>query len=583
MDIPNKLLEPLRFVVMLLMAVVLYVMVLQWQKDSVEASASQSKTPAVAAQKNTLAVPAAGDVPGVGPAHEANSDVPVVAVEQASVAAATTGNSAALSGATLSGTTASSSLIHVRTDVLDVDIDPRGGDIVQLSLPYYTRTVEDKTPFTMLQKNADQLYVAQSGLVSTDGPDAAAQRPLYSSTANEFVLADDQSTVTVPLHLVTEKGLVVDKVFTFRKGDYLIDITHKVNNATTAPVTLAVYGQIKRDDSKDPAAESAGPGMATYLGGAYWTAEKPYNKLDMEDFSEKPLKQTMQGGWLAWVQHYFVSAWIPDSKQKNHFSSSENKADGTYLLTWTGPASQLAVGSQASFAAQFYAGPKIQEKLQHISPGLDLTVDYGWLWFIAQALFKLLAWIQSIVVNWGVAIIMLTLLVKIALYPLSLASYRSMAKLRKITPEMTRLKEQYGEDRQKMGQAMMELYKKEGVNPLGGCLPILVQMPVFISLYWALMESVELRHAPFFGWIHDLAAMDPYFILPVIMGASMWFQQSLNPEPPDPMQAKVMKLMPVVFSFFFLWFPSGLVLYWVINNLVSIAQQWWINRQIEAA
>lgn len=302
----------------------------------------------------------------------------------------------------------------------------------------------------------------------------------------------------------------------------------------------------------------------------------------MKDMDDKNLRETVQGGWVAWLQHYFVTAWVPAKDDTNQVTTRKD-SQGNYIIGFVGPQLNVPVGASAETSATLYAGPKLQDKLKELSPGLELTVDYGFLWFIAQPIFWLLQVIHSIVGNWGWSIIFLTVIIKLAFFPLSAASYKSMARMRAVAPKLQSLKEQFGDDRQKMSQAMMELYKKEKINPLGGCLPILVQMPVFLALYWTLLESVEIRQAPWLGWIVDLSIKDPYFILPIIMGATMFFQQTLNPTPPDPMQARILKLMPIVFTFFFLWFPAGLVLYWVVNNVLSIAQQWYITRQIERA
>lgn len=302
----------------------------------------------------------------------------------------------------------------------------------------------------------------------------------------------------------------------------------------------------------------------------------------MKDIDKGSLKENVSGGWVAWLQHYFVTAWIP-AKSDNNVVQTRKDSQGNYIIGYTGPVISVPAGGKVETSALLYAGPKIQSKLKELSPGLELTVDYGFLWFIAQPIFWLLQHIHSLLGNWGWSIIVLTMLIKGLFFPLSAASYRSMARMRAVAPKLAALKERFGDDRQKMSQAMMELYKKEKINPLGGCLPILVQMPVFLALYWVLLESVEMRQAPWILWITDLSIKDPFFILPIIMGATMFIQQRLNPTPPDPMQAKVMKMMPIIFTFFFLWFPAGLVLYWVVNNCLSISQQWYITRRIEAA
>jgi len=307
----------------------------------------------------------------------------------------------------------------------------------------------------------------------------------------------------------------------------------------------------------------------------------PYTKVKFDDLEDQPYRASVEGGYMAMVQHYFLSAWIPEESQKNTYHARKLPGQDIYLLGFTSPLWRVEPGQQYVEKAAFYVGPKDQYRLEKITPGLNLTVDYGFLWWLAQPLFGLLTFIHGLVHNWGISIILLTMIVKALLYPLSAASFKSMAKMRRLQPEMTRLKERYGDDRQQFSQAMMELYKKEGANPLGGCLPILLQMPVFLALYWTLMESVELRQSPFFLWIHDLSDMDPYFVLPILMGISMFITQMLQPEPPDPVQAKVFKLMPIMFTFFFLWFPSGLVLYWLVNNILSILQQWYVTRQLE--
>lgn len=342
-----------------------------------------------------------------------------------------------------------------------------------------------------------------------------------------------------------------------------------------------MFAQLKRDASSDPSSSTA-TGTATYLGAALWTASEPYKKVSMKDIDKGSLKENVSGGWVAWLQHYFVTAWIP-AKSDNNVVQTRKDSQGNYIIGYTGPAISVPAGGKVETSAMLYAGPKIQSKLKELSPGLELTVDYGFLWFIAQPIFWLLQHIHSLLGNWGWSIIVLTMLIKGLFFPLSAASYRSMARMRAVAPKLAALKERFGDDRQKMSQAMMELYKKEKINPLGGCLPILVQMPVFLALYWVLLESVEMRQAPWMLWITDLSIKDPFFILPIIMGATMFIQQRLNPTPPDPMQAKVMKMMPIIFTFFFLWFPAGLVLYWVVNNCLSIAQQWYITRSIEAA
>jgi YidC/Oxa1 family membrane protein insertase len=474
-------------------------------------------------------------------------------------------------------------MISAASDVLELIIDLEGGDIVQSALPAYPALIDNPDrPFLLLENGERRSYIAQSGLVGKDGIDSGGRARLTAAKTN-YELAQGRDELQVDLFFETEDGVNITKRFTLRRGDYLVDVEYLVDNQSQERWQANLFGQIKRDGSPDPSAElQSGMGMVPFLGTAITSPDERFNKFNFDDMQEKPFRGKIPGGWIAMIQHYFLSAWIPAVDQ-THTYSTRVTGNGYNIGGFVSPALVVDPGYSGSTGASLYLGPKDQYRLKEISEYLDLSVDYGWLWWIAQPLFWLLINIYSFVGNWGIAIILLTVLIKAAFFKLSATSYRSMANMRRVQPKMADIKERYADDKQKQSQAMMELYKKEKINPLGGCLPILVQMPVFISLYWVLMESVELRQAPFYGWIHDLSVMDPYFILPLIMGASMWFQQRLNPAPPDPMQAKIMQWMPIVFTFFFLWFPAGLVLYWVSNNLLSIAQQWVITRQIEKA
>lgn len=472
-------------------------------------------------------------------------------------------------------------VIQVYTDVLQVAIDLEGGDIIELELPKYPARIDTpEVPFVLLEDNSTRVYVAQSGLIGADGIDRNG-RPLYATASSIYKLQDDEDNLVIDLYWETEEGVKVTKRFSFTRGDYLIGVDYLVDNESDSRWQANMFGQLKRDSSPAPSASSSGGmGLAPFLGAATTQPDDHFTKFTFDDMQEEPFKETLPGGWIAMIQHYFLSAWIPNPDQ-NHTYSTRTTRSGFNIAGFTSPALVLDPGEQGEIGAQFYAGPKDQYRLKEISPYLDLSVDYGWLWWIAQPLFWLLTKIHALVGNWGVAIILLTVLIKAVFFKLSATSYKSMANMRRVQPKMQEIREQYAEDKQKQSQAMMELYRKEKINPMGGCLPILVQMPVFIALYWVLMESVELRQAPFFLWIDDLSVMDPYFVLPLMMGASMYFMQKLNPPPPDPMQAKIMQWLPVVFTFFFLWFPAGLVLYWVVNNLLSMAQQYVITRQIE--
>lgn len=479
--------------------------------------------------------------------------------------------------------TPNSSLVTITTDAMIVKIDKNGGDIVHVALrKHLAKLDEDKKPFVLLDNSRRLMYVAQSGLRGKNATDTAKRRAQYQSAKADYNLSDSQESLNVDLQLTDETGVEITKRFSFKRDSYLINVAHIINNKSAADWQVGMFAQIKRDNSQDPGAESGGLGMQPFLGVATTNAEENYIKQTFEEMDEEPYKAEVDGGWISMVQHYFISAWIPPKGQPAAYATKVTPSTGANIISYKGPDVSVAPGETATLSAQFYAGPKDQYKLQEISPHLDLTVDYGWLWWVAQPLFWLLTKLHGLLGNWGWSIIALTLVIKALFFQLSATSYRSMAKMRTVAPKMQELKDRFGDDRQKLSQATMDLYKKEKINPLGGCLPILIQMPVFIALYWVLMESVELRHAPFLLWIEDLSTMDPYFVLPLIMGASMWAQQKLNPAPTDPMQAKMMQYLPIVFTLLFLFFPSGLVLYWVTNNLLSIAQQYVITRQIEA-
>lgn len=535
------------------------------------------QTPEISASAATL--PSQATLPTDIATAESTSDIPQVEVAKPDVAEPVVINR---------------QLVTVTTDTLEVTIDTLGGDIVRVALPQHKTKLVEKgetaESFVLMNRVQDAvtgnqfIYLAQSGLVGPNGTDKAdGSRPTFSVEQSHFEMTNNEDTLEVKLSQVTDTSTII-KSFTFTRDSYLIDINYIVNNNSNSPWIAHLYGQIKRDNS--PVKVDGGAmGMQPFLGAAYTTEEERYVKVDFSDLKEEgPIKAQHDGGWIALVQHYFVSAWVPNAEQTNNYllrSRTNNQGDTVNLLGFTGPAVTISPGTQGRLNARFYAGPKDVAALEEITDYLDLTVDYGWLWWVAKPLFSALSGIQDVVANWGLSIILLTVAIKILFFPLSAASYKSMARMRKLQPKLMSLKDQYGDDRQRMSQELMKLYQKEKVNPMGGCLPILVQMPVFIALYWVLMESVELRHTPFL-YLADLSVKDPYFILPIIMGATMILQQRLNPVPPDPTQAAIMKWMPVAFTFFFLWFPSGLVLYWVVNNALSIAQQWYITRKIEA-
>uniref|UniRef100_A0A486XTM3 Membrane protein insertase YidC n=1 Tax=Rheinheimera sp. BAL341 TaxID=1708203 RepID=A0A486XTM3_9GAMM len=467
--------------------------------------------------------------------------------------------------------------VSVKTDVLDLDISTRGGDIVALTLPAFELDKGKSEPYPLMRRLQNFEYVAQSGLIGRDGPDDSRNaRPVYTTAQNSYSMAEGATELVVPL-LFNHNGLQIEKRFTFTAGQYDVRVDYFIHNQSAEVKTVQPYQHLVQSIDNG---ESASMMMPIYRGAAFGTAEERYNKYAFDDMQDKNLLEATTGGWVAMLEHYFVSAWIPDQQADNQLYSLVRNGQG--VIGAKGPAVNIEPDATITLSSTFYAGPKTQDNLAKLANGLDLTVDYGFLWFISQLLFWLLTTIQGFVVNWGLAIICITLLVKGAMYPLTKVQYESMAKMRNLKPKIEELQARYKDDRQKMGPAMMELYRKEKVNPMGGCLPMLIQMPIFLALYWVFVESVELRHAPFMLWINDLSAQDPYYVLPVLFGISMFLMQKLTPmQVTDPMQQKIMMWMPVAFSVFFLWFPSGLVLYWFVSNLISLAQMLYIYKGME--
>ncbi|HAS5529927.1 TPA: membrane protein insertase YidC [Vibrio cholerae] len=468
--------------------------------------------------------------------------------------------------------------ITVSTDVLTLSIDTLGGDVVSAKLNQYSEELNSPESFVLLQNTQGHQFIAQSGLVGPQGIDVTSNnRPAYQVSADSFTLAEGQDELRIPM-TYQANGIDYTKTFILKRGSYAVDVVFDVANNSGSEATLGMYAHL-RQNLLDSGGNLA---MPTYRGGAYSTSDVHYKKYSFDDMKDRNLSapNDVTVNWVAMIQHYFASAWIPrDEPQAQLYSRVINNLGDMGIRT---PNKTIANGDKAEFEATLWVGPKLQDQMAATAPNLDLVVDYGWLWFIAKPLHWLLSVIQTFVGNWGVAIICLTFIVRGAMYPLTKAQYTSMAKMRMLQPKLQAMRERIGDDRQRMSQEMMELYKKEKVNPLGGCLPILLQMPIFIALYWALMESVELRHSPFFGWIHDLSAQDPYYILPLLMGASMFVIQKMSPTTiTDPMQQKIMTFMPVMFTFFFLWFPSGLVLYWLVSNIVTLIQQTLIYKALE--
>ncbi len=467
----------------------------------------------------------------------------------------------------------------VTTDVVRAEIDANGGDLRSLALTRYQDAVDKKKTFQLLEQTPGHEYVAQSGLIGAGLP---THKTLFHLTPGNYTLAQGQNQLQVPLTWTDPiTGVQVTKTYTFHRDSYEIDVGYQIANPGKLAIPVYAYFQLLRD-GKAPEGESHF--IHTYTGPALYTEQSKFKKMDFKqiDKGEHDYPRYANDGWIGMVQHHFVSAWLPKNGPKREFYTKP-AGDGLYSAGVIMPEGNVQPGASLSFSTPLYAGPQIQKTLTALAPGLDYVVDYGWLTPIAAPIFWTLQKIHQYVGNWGWSIVILTILIKLMFFPLSAKSYKSMAQMRGLAPRLQRLKEQYGDDRQKLHQAMMDLYKTEKINPLGGCLPVVVQIPVFIALYWTLLGSVEMRQAPFMLWIHNLSAPDPYYVLPIIMGITMMIQTRLNPTPPDPIQAKVMMIMPVAFSIFFFFFPAGLVLYWLVNNLISIAQQWYITRRVEAA
>ena len=491
--------------------------------------------------------------------------------------------------------------VKVKTDVIALEIDLQGGTVTNLDLLNYPvekannvvnnlrkmigmEVAEINTaPVRLFNDNQEKLFVAQSGLIAGSGLAAAPNHyTVFTNEQDSYTLQPGQDSLTVPITWTDNKGLVITKLFTFKRGSYEITLGQQVKNNSGKPWSGRQYSQLLRAENTEGKGNMLTGGMRAYDGGVIYTEKSKYQKISFNDMADETLDVTSKGGWTAMIQHYFASAWVPPADQENHFYTKELK-DGRYVIGTYSPSVTVEANTDAQFVSRLFAGPKIQPMMEAIAPGLELTVDYSVLTFIGKPIYSLLNIIHNVIGNWGVAIIGVTMCIKLLFFPLSQASFKSMAKMRKIQPRLKELQERFADDRPRFNTEMMGLYKKEKVNPLGGCLPILIQIPVFMALYWVLSETVEFRQAPFMLWIQDLSIQDPFYILPLIMGITMKIQQGLNPAPIDPIQAKVMKMFPIVFTIFFLFFPAGLVLYWVINNTLSIIQQTYITKQIEKA
>ena len=551
-----------RFVLFLIFATSLLFLWDAWQKEQYPAT----QAPTTATQ-GTEKQAGAGTVETPVPGDQLASSVPQ--------RGATAENGAPVrSGSKLE----SGDKIIVKTDMVLAEIDTAGGDIRRLELLHQPAKEDKNKPFALLESDAEHVYIAQSGLIGEGLP---THKTRFTAEPGKYELAAGQDKIQIRLSAPEAEGVQVTKVYTFHRGNYLIDVSFEVTNQRNAAIQPFSYFQMLRDSQPPVGSFFMIP---TYTGAALYTEEEKFKKIEFSalDKGNASYPKNADNGWIAMLQQYFLTAWLPKDKLPREYYA-KRLGENEYTAGVIVPVGQIEPGNSATITVPFYAGPEEQSKLASIAPGLDLVVDYGWLTVIGAPLFWLLSLFHSWTGNWGVAIILLTMSVKLAFFPLSAAGYRSMAKLRLVTPKLQRLREQHGHDRQRMHQAMMDFYKTEKINPMGGCLPILVQIPVFISLYWVLLSSVELRYASFALWIEDLSAPDPYYVLPVIMGISMFLQQRLSPPATDPIQARVMQIMPLAFSVFFFFFPAGLVLYSLVNNVLSIAQQWQITRMIEGS
>jgi len=552
-------LEQIRNFLLIALAMVVFLIWQAWQTDY----GPKTPTAAPTATSSTPSLPA-NTVKGGDQSAVTHADVPAAPAQEKQQQAAAP--KTALEPV---------ELLKVRTDQFDVGINLHGGGLEVLKLLAFDESAQQPDiPFTLLNNQPPNIFMVQSGLLGP--PQAPNHRVTFESRQREYRMQDGEKQLVVPLFWQSDDGVEVTKRYIFTRGSYVIGLEYLIKNNSSKAWDTRLYGQFQR-------AEVAAKGglfrTYTYTGGVISQPEKPYSKIKFGDMGDANLDVSYKGGWVAMIQHYFAGALVPDPQAENYYYSKA-LGNSLFVLGVMTPAQAIQPGQSGTLSLKIYTGPKDQDRMKALAPYLERTVDYGWLWFIAEPIFWSLRAIHGVLGNWGFAIILLTVIIKLLFFKLSATSYKSMANMRKLQPRIAQLRDRYKGDKSRMNQAMMELYKTEKINPLGGCLPIVVQIPVFISLYWVLLESVELRQSPFIFWIHDLSGHDPYFVLPLLMGISMFAQQRLNPTPPDPMQAKIMMALPIVFTFLFLFFPSGLVLYWFVNNLLSITQQWVITRKI---
>ena len=563
--------DNLRPVLLITLAFIGYLLWMEWQKDYAPVSTPPAAATGVAATEagpvaagnniDTEDLPEISDAPAAAPTAEAPAQAGEASMRDVSP------------------------VVRVLTDVLDIEIDLKGGTVVGAKLLNYPEVLKDPSEkVNLLQRDGPNPFLAQSGLLSNQG--APNHTTVYQSKNLSYQLVDGVEEIRVPLTWESAEGIQVKKIFILRRGAYVVEVIHEVTNGSSSAWSGSRYDQLQRSVAAEATERSfTDPGTYSFTGMAFYSPDEKFEKLAFDDVSDEPFNKTTAGGWLAMIQHYFFAAWIPPGDELAVYSTKEISVQGRprYLARLVSPAVTVAAGQQQEFSSRLYLGPKLQEELEAVAPGLEFTVNYGIFTVFSKPLFWLLSHIHSLVGNWGWAIVLLTILIKAAFFKLTEAQYRSMARMRKLQPRIEQLKERYGDDRQRMSQSMMEMYKTEKVNPLGGCLPILVQIPIFIALYWVLLESVELRQAPFILWIDNLSARDPYFILPALNAIFMIMTQRLTPMAGmDPLQRKMMSMMPVVFAFMFAFFPAGLVLYWATNAGLSLAQQMYITRKIEA-
>lgn len=560
--------ESARTFLFIAFAVLTFLLYTQWQKEN--APAPIEKAPIEASFDVNANIPSNSDP--VASASSSSDDIANELPETKQVASNQSTN------------TTNRQAIMVTTDVLRVTINPVQGNLVSAELLNYKETLDKESqPINILENRNGRVYLALSGLYGEGAPDYSNNVAVFDSTKRKYELTENEDSIDVDLTWTNAKGVSYTKRYTFSRAKYNVEVSYIVNNQSDEQIANRMFTALRRDMLEPEGIKSEGIGMTSYIGPVYSYDDDPYEKYEFDDLLEKDLNIQTEGGWVAMLQHYFVSAWVPRNEGSNRIDT-KSKGLGKSGLTQiriTQDWKYVAPGQTDEFKATLYIGPKIQKELEEVAKALDKTVDYGILWWIGEPIFFLLLFFQGFVINWGVAIILVTFAIKMLLYPLARAQYRSFAKMRLLQPKLTAMKERYGDDRQQFSMKMMELYKKEKVNPLGGCFPLLIQMPVFIALYWVLMESVELRHAPFMLWIDDLAVKDPYYVMPLLMGASMYLMQKMQPTSPtmDPMQQKMFQMMPVFMTVFFVFFPAGLVLYWLMNNLISIAQQLYITNQ----